>query len=93
MRSQNDLPPHAHEAKYSSIARSLQEKYGHLIGGGALVKALAYPNSSAFRQAHSRGTVPVPVFDIPNRRGKFAYTVDVATWLASFARDKKRGDK
>lgn len=93
MPSHNDFPRHADEAKYPSIADSLQEKHGYLIGGGALVKALAYPNTSAFRQAHSRGTVPVTVFDIPNRRGKFAYTADVAAWLASFGRDKKRGDK
>ena len=34
------------------------------------------------------GAVGVAVFDIPNRRGKFALTVDVAAWLTSLRHRK-----
>lgn len=64
------------------IAKELVEANGPLIGGSALRKALGFPSAEAFRQASFRGHVPVKVFSIPNRRGKFAFTRDVATWLA-----------
>lgn len=36
----------------------------------------------AFRQALARNTVPIRVFGLPKRRGKFAFVEDVAYWLA-----------
>lgn len=65
------------------ISRELTESNGPLIGGATLRKALGFHSAEAFRQACFRGHVPVKVFSIPNRRGKFAYTCDVATWLAN----------
>lgn len=65
------------------INRELAEANGPLIGGSALRKALGFSSAEAFRQAYFRGHVPIKVFSIPNRRGKFAYTCDVATWLAN----------
>lgn len=64
------------------LYEELQERYGPLMSGMVLVKALGYGSADAFRQAVSRQTVPVVVFPIAERRGKFALTRDVALWLA-----------
>lgn len=53
-----------------------------MISGEHLRAALGYPTMEAFRQALSRKTVPIPVFPIPLRRGKFALVQDLARWLA-----------
>lgn len=60
----------------------LVRELGPLLSGKALARALGYPSPQALRQAISRGTVPVAVFPIENRRGKFALAADVARWLA-----------
>ncbi len=39
-------------------------------------------SGDAFRQAVCRNSVPVPLFSIANRRGKFALAKEVASWLA-----------
>lgn len=64
------------------LERDLLAQYGPMLTGDTLRKALGYPSMDALRQALSRGTVPVPVFPLKNRRGKFALVKDVASWLA-----------
>lgn len=68
------------------LAKELEDDllrvYGPIIHGRDLVKALGYPSGDAFRQAVSRGVVPVDVFPLENRRGKYALAKDVALWLA-----------
>jgi hypothetical protein len=61
----------------------LTRYHAPLLGGDDLRSALGYPSVEALRQAISRGTVPVPVFSVEHRRGKFALTKDVAAWLAA----------
>lgn len=56
--------------------------YGPLLSGASLAKALGYPSTEAFRQAASRGRLPVPVFALPHRRGRFARAADIARWLS-----------
>lgn len=65
------------------LERGLMQQYGPLIANDDLRQALGYPSKEAFRQALVRRSVPVPVFDVVNRRGKFALSVDVARWLAA----------
>ena len=65
------------------LERQLMHRYGPLIGNEDLCQALGYPSKDAFRQALARKNVPVPVFDIENRRGKFALIGDVARWLVA----------
>lgn len=67
----------------SAIYLELTEKYGQLLGGHDLWKILGYPTAEAFRQACTREVVPINVFSIPRRRGKFARVRDVAIWLES----------
>lgn len=66
----------------ASLERDLFERYGPMVAGDELRQALGYSSNDAFRQALSRRTVPVPVFGLPHRRGKFALVKDIAKWLA-----------
>lgn len=74
------------ETDVQQIADELSERlttqYGGVLGSTALIKELGYPSSGSFQQALGRGTVPVPVFRIPHRRGSFALARDVAVWLS-----------
>lgn len=65
-----------------SIESDLLDRYGPILSGEALWRSLGYTSKDAFRQAQSRGTVPIHVFPIENRRGKFGLTKDVAKFLA-----------
>ena len=67
----------------AALERDLFERYGPLIIDEDLRIALGYKSIDAFRQALTRKTVPVPVFTVENRRGKYALVKDVATWLAN----------
>lgn len=65
-----------------NIECDLFDRHGPMIADDALRTALGYRSMDAFRQALTRNTVPVPVFTVENRRGKFALVKDVAVWLA-----------
>jgi hypothetical protein len=71
----------------NSLARELEEdltaRYGPMVSNETLRIALGYPSNEAFRQALTRKTVPIPVFTMPNRRGKYALVKDLAAWLAA----------
>lgn len=60
----------------------LEAQHGPLLNGRVLYRALGLPSADAFRQAACRGQLQVRVFTLPNRRGRFALTRDVAHWLA-----------
>lgn len=69
------------------LAEELEEQmlklYGTpIITAEDLRNSLGYKSVMAFRQAMTRNTVPVPIFEIKNRRGKFALVKDIARWLA-----------
>ncbi|WP_218417909.1 hypothetical protein [Alteromonas lipotrueae] len=69
--------------KTEHIERELLFLYkSPVVTGDDLMKALGYKTSDAFRQAIARGTLPVNIFTIDKRRGRFALTADVAAWLA-----------
>lgn len=69
------------EETVDPVINSLARKHGPLLGGTALWRALGYSNARAFSKAVERNTVPVPTFRIPHRRGRFARTHEVITWL------------
>lgn len=64
-----------------SIELNLMREYGPILSDTVLANCLGYPSIGAFRKALSRKTVPIPVFKIPKRAGRFALTKDVADWL------------
>jgi len=72
-----------------SLLHLLFKEYGPMVTGVDLVKVLGYPSDNAFRQSISRKTVPVEIFDIPNRKGKFALVTEIASWLAAQKQNSK----
>lgn len=75
------------EKEVELLAAHLEEKIMRLHGtalltGKSLSTCLGYRSAEALRQAIARKTVPVKVFSIRSRRGKFALAKDVAFWLA-----------
>ena len=84
MTSHDKVPPPVDPiaALASALERDLLHRYGPLIGHDDLRQALGYMSMDAFRQALSRDQMPVPVFAVPHRRGKYALSKDVAHWLA-----------
>jgi hypothetical protein len=73
----------AFTALIETLEADLQKQHGSsILTGEALRQALGYRSIHALRKALERGTVPVDVFTIENRRGRFALTRDVARWLA-----------
>ena len=66
----------------SKIYQTLFHEYGPFISTSYLWKLLAYPSQQAFRQSKVKGSVPVDVFKIENRKGAFAKTEDVSEWIS-----------
>jgi hypothetical protein len=77
-----ELPQLRSDALASELNDELVRRYGLLLSSSDLAKVLGYPSANAYCQAIVRGTVPVPLMRIPNRRGKFALARDVAVWLS-----------
>lgn len=59
----------------------LMALFGPVIGGEDLHKVLGYKTGAAFRLALKQGDIDLSIFKIDKRRGKFALTVDIVTWL------------
>ena len=64
-----------------STEEKLFARYGALIGGSDLYAALGFKSYSAFYRAKELGELGVHVFQLPGRRGWFALTETVASWL------------
>lgn len=65
------------------LEKDLLQMYGSpLITGEDLQKAMGFRSVDALRQAIVRKTIPVKVFSLDNRRGKYALVKDIARWLA-----------
>lgn len=67
----------------ANAARALQVEHGLVVGGPTLWRLMGYRTGDAFRKAAQRKTLPIPVFKLARRRGRFAFTSDVARWLAT----------
>ncbi|AOE85916.1 hypothetical protein [Pseudomonas sp. TCU-HL1] len=78
MSEQNE----AQQELANELERTLTARYGLMLSSAVLSRELGYPSTAAFRVAVARGTVELPVFSVPNRKGKFALAKDVAAWIA-----------
>ena len=74
--------PQATEQLKDDLALSLTSRYGPLLSSRDLWQVLGFPIPAAYRQALARDRIPVPLFEIEGRRGRFALTQEVAQWLA-----------
>lgn len=69
------------------LSEKLLSEHGPLLSGSALWQTLGFRNAAAFRQAKAQGRIDVPIFSLPNRRGNFAFTKNVADWLKAVAEE------
>ncbi len=67
------------------LQQQLLEKYGPLLGGDDLARALGYRTSAAMKKAWREKVLTLNFFRIPGRRGLYCLTGDVATWLCEVA--------
>ncbi|SDU24900.1 hypothetical protein SAMN05216296_2646 [Pseudomonas pohangensis] len=65
----------------AELEQLLTTRYGVMLGSKDLWRELGFRSPSAFRQALVRGTLDLAVFEVQNRRGRFALAKDVAVWL------------
>lgn len=70
--------------RIDDLERKVIQKHGFLLTGEHLRCALSYGSLESLRQAIMRDTIPVKVFEIKGRRGKFTTARRVAHWLAQF---------
>tara|TARA_Y100000034_G_scaffold136659_1_gene214719 strand:+ start:1915 stop:2184 length:270 start_codon:yes stop_codon:yes gene_type:complete len=81
------------EALAIELESRLMDFYGTpVLSGAELQKAMGYRSLDALRQAILRKTFPIPVFNFPNRRGKYALVRDIAIYLARNAIKNKEDD-
>jgi hypothetical protein len=66
-----------------SLDEDFLKLYGPVLTGDEIQKALRYPSVDAYRKSVTLQRVPVPLFEMENRRGKFALSKDVAHYLAT----------
>jgi hypothetical protein len=71
--------------------QDLVERYGEVMSLRDLATVLAYPTAEALRKAISRGSLSIPAFRLPHRRGWFVLTRDVAGWLSQLTRQPIHG--
>lgn len=64
------------------IEEDLVLRYGTILSGESLKNALGFSSMFALKQAITRNKIPVPLFKLENRRGRFALTKDVAAYLS-----------
>lgn len=63
----------------------LFKEHGPLISGADLWRIMGFKSADAFRQAKAQSRLEVSVFSVANRRGTFAYTMDVWVWLSNLS--------
>lgn len=67
----------------NDVPRDLREKFGELIPVRELARMLGYSSVSALNKSADRGHLPFRLVQLPGRRGRFAFSRDVAAWLES----------
>lgn len=73
-----------------SLEKQLTNEFGPLMGGQDLVKALGYSTLPAFRRACRDGVLGVRVFNLPDRKGKFALTREVAGFITHYVEQQSK---
>lgn len=75
------------------MQKELLKEHGELVGGIQLCRLMGFASTQAFRQCLLRGQMPIQTFEILHRRGRFAYTRDVISWLSSLSKQPNKTSK
>ena len=79
----------------AELEKELTDRYGLMLPSRVLWKVLGYSSPDAWRQSIRRGTIPIPIFQLPGRSGYFGLSRDVAALMAKArlkAEDTKQGN-
>jgi len=76
-----DMTPEAKE-RCDEIYREILGDVGNVVTGEPLRRALGFSTLGAMTKAIERKKLPLPLFDMPNRRGKFILARELACFLA-----------
>ena len=76
----------------TDLEKILTAKYGPMIGGADLIKCLGFRTQAGFKRSQRLGLLRIHVFEIPNRRGNFALSKDVAKWIHQVSRKDEQDD-
>ena len=68
---------------------ALTAQYGELMSMDEVASMLRYPTAGAAHKALKRGTFPIRMMQLPQRRGLFATTRVVAAYLSSLDADQE----
>ena len=74
-----------------ALESDLMGKHGPTMTGEDLLRALGYTSKDGLRQSVVKKTVPVPLFNMEHRRGKFSLVKEVARYLAEQRYNAKFG--
>jgi hypothetical protein len=66
---------------HQQLRDRLMKEHGPMMTGLHLAKALGFSSATALRRAALAESAGVRTFPIAGRRGRFAFTDDVAAWL------------
>lgn len=80
MKIDKESPPQgAHPAWVEMQIR----RFGPVVGGEDLRGLLGYRTAAAFQKARMQEAVGVALFQLPGRKGWFAFTDEVCSWLVA----------
>ena len=68
-----------------TIYEELSTRFGLVVGGKDLAKALGFRSVKSLRGSFSRNALPIPVFQMAGRKGLWAKVEDVANWYMSLS--------
>ncbi len=66
---------------HTSLKQRLWSEFGPVMDCIALCKVLHYRSTNSLTAAHARGLLPFLAFNLPGRRGIFAWTEEIADML------------
>jgi hypothetical protein len=67
----------------SALQLLLTLQHGPFIGSAKVANLLSFPSLSALTSARHRGKLPIAMQQLPDRKGWYARTIDVAHWIES----------
>ncbi|WP_445147253.1 hypothetical protein [Dyella sp. Tek66A03] len=70
-----------HNLLFTETGRWLFEEYGAILDSSTTAKVLGFKSTSALQQARRGSRLPIPMFQIPGRRGWYSHTKSVGAWL------------
>lgn len=77
-----DATPSPLDRLAEHFEKVLMREYGPWLVGESMKRALGYRSLASLHQAIRRRTVPIPIFPLEKRKGKFALSKDAARWIA-----------